>query len=53
MIVGFFSGLLMDIFYGSTIGGFAFLYMMFGFVDGFFHRIYYSDDNMPMMTRSD
>ena len=35
MIVGFFSGLLMDIFY-----------MMFGFVDGFFHRIYYSDDNI-------
>ena len=35
MIVGFFSGLLMDIFYGSTIGGFAFLY-----------RIYYSDDNI-------
>ena len=35
MIVGFFSGLLMDI-----------LYMMFGFVDGFFHRIYYSDDNI-------
>lgn len=23
-----------------------FLYMMFGFVDGFFHRIYYSDDNI-------
>ena len=46
MIVGFFSGLLMDIFYGSTIGGFAFLYMMFGFVVGFFHRIYYSDDNI-------
>ena len=40
MIVGFFSGLLMDIFYGSTIGGFAFLYMVFGFVDGFFNRIY-------------
>lgn len=43
MIVGFFCGLLMDIFYGSTIGGFAFLYMVFGFVDGFFNRIYYSD----------
>ncbi len=42
MIVGFFCGLLMDIFYGSTIGGFAFLYMVFGFVDGFFNRIYYS-----------
>ena len=49
MIVGFFSGLLMDIFYGSTIGGFAFLYMMFGFVDGFFHRIYYSDDNILVL----
>ena len=36
MIVGFFCGLLMDIFYGSTIG----------FVDGFFNRIYYSDDNI-------
>ena len=36
----------MDIFYGSTIGGFAFLYMVFGFVDGFFNRIYYSDDNI-------
>ena len=46
MIVGFFCGLLMDIFYGSTIGGFAFLYMVFGFVDGFFNRIYYSDDNI-------
>ena len=46
MLVGFFSGLLMDIFYGSTIGGFAFLYMVFGFVDGFFNRIYYSDDNI-------
>ena len=46
MIVGFFSGLLMDIFYGSTIGGFAFLYMVLGFVDGFFNLIYYSDDNI-------
>ena len=53
MIVGFFSGLLMDIFYGSTIGGFAFLYMMFGFVDGFFHRIYYVEDVLlPMIMIS-
>ena len=44
MLVGFFSGLLLDIFYGSLLGGFAFIYMLFGFVDGFFNRIYYSDD---------
>ncbi|MCI6859430.1 MAG: rod shape-determining protein MreD [Eubacterium sp.] len=46
MMVGFFAGLLLDIFYGSTIGGFAFLYMLIGFVDGFYHRIYYSNDNL-------
>lgn len=45
MLVGFFSGLLLDIFYGSLLGGFAFIYMMFGFIDGFFHKIYYSDDS--------
>lgn len=45
MLVGFFSGLLLDIFYGSLLGGFAFIYMLFGFIDGFFNRIYYSDDS--------
>lgn len=45
MLTGFFSGLLLDIFYGSWLGGFAFLYMFFGFVDGLFNQIYYSDDN--------
>lgn len=50
MIVGFFSGLLLDIFYGSLLGGFAFLYMLFGFVDGFFNKVYYSDDNfLPLI----
>lgn len=44
MLTGFFGGLLLDIFYGAWIGGFAFLYMLFGFVDGLFNRIYYSDD---------
>lgn len=45
MLTGFFSGLLLDIFYGSWLGGFAFLYMIFGFVGGLFNQIYYSDDN--------
>lgn len=50
MAAGFFGGLMLDIFYGSWLGGFAFLYMLFGFVDGFFHRIYYSDDNfLPLI----
>lgn len=50
MWIGFFCGLLLDIFYGSFLGGYAFLYMAFGFVDGYFHRIYYSDDNvLPLL----
>ncbi|MDO4977570.1 MAG: rod shape-determining protein MreD [Eubacteriales bacterium] len=50
MIVGFFSGLLLDIFYSSYLGIFAFLYMFLGFLDGFFHRIYYSEDTfLPLV----
>ncbi|MCD8020607.1 MAG: rod shape-determining protein MreD [Clostridiales bacterium] len=50
MLTGFFSGLLLDIFYGAWLGGFAFVYMFFGFVDGYFNRIYYSDDNfLPLI----
>lgn len=50
MLVGFFSGLLLDIFYGKYLGIYAFLYMLFGFVDGFANQIYYSDDNfLPLV----
>lgn len=50
MITGFFGGLLLDIFYGSWLGGLAFVYMMFGFVDGYFNQIYYPDDNfLPLV----
>lgn len=50
MLVGFFCGLLLDIFYGAWVGGFAFLYMICGFVNGWFHNLYYSDDNfLPLV----
>jgi len=50
MLVGFFSGLLMDMFFGNYLGILAFIYMLFGFADGFFNRIYYSDDNfLPLI----
>ncbi len=50
MIVGFFSGLLLDIFYSSYLGIFAFVFMLSGFIDGFFHRIYYSEDTfLPLV----
>ena len=41
MVVGFISGLLLDIFYGVMIGPYALLYMYLGYINGFFHRVYY------------
>lgn len=50
LLVGFFSGLLMDIVYGSVIGPYALLYMYLGYVNGFFHRVYYMEDILlPML----
>ncbi len=50
MLVGFFSGLLLDIFYGTIIGPYALLYMYLGYINGFFHRVYYMEDILlPML----
>jgi len=41
---GFFCGLLLDIYYGDAIGFYALLYMIIGYWNGFFHRMYYDED---------
>lgn len=56
MLVGFFSGLLIDIFFGSVLGPYALIYMTMGYANGFFHRIYYVEDvllPMLMITLND
>lgn len=56
LLVGFFSGLLIDIFFGSVLGPYAFIYMTLGYCNGFFHRIYYVEDvllPMIMITLND
>lgn len=51
MIIGLCSGLLLDIFTNSILGPYAFLFMVIGFVDGFFHKEYYSDEVvMPIIV---
>ena len=35
MIIGFTAGLLIDIFFGSILGFYAFVYMFIGFLNGF------------------
>jgi rod shape-determining protein MreD len=55
-LVGFFCGLLVDIFFGNVMGPYAFIYMTLGYVNGFFHRIYYVEDvllPMVMITVND
>lgn len=42
--VGFFSGLLIDIFHGNALGLYALLYMYIGFASGFFCKIYFDED---------
>lgn len=47
--VGFFSGLLVDLFYGSLFGFYALIYMYIGYFGGYAHRFFYDDDiKVPM-----
>lgn len=41
---GFFSGLLIDLFYGGVLGFYALIYMYVGYFSGYACRIYYDDD---------
>lgn len=50
LYVGFFSGLLMDIFFGEVIGLYALLYMYIGFAIGFLHELFFKEDiKLPIL----
>ncbi len=44
MFVGFFSGFILDIFYGPVIGFNTLLYMYIGYINGFFNTMFYDED---------
>lgn len=44
MAVGFFCGLLEDIFFGRLLGMHAMIYMYIGYANGYFNHIFYGDD---------
>ena len=49
--VGFFCGLLEDIFYGRLLGMHAMIYMYIGYANGYFNHIFYEDDiKLPILT---
>lgn len=44
MLVGFFCGFLTDCFFSSIMGPYMFLYMIIGYINGFFHKNYMIED---------
>lgn len=44
MYIGFFCGLLADIFYGEALGFYALVYMYIGYMNGHFRKIFYPED---------
>ena len=53
MLVGFFCGFMVDIFYGDLFGFYALVYMYIGYLSGFFNKIFYDDDiKLPMLQIS-
>ena len=50
MYIGFISGLIMDILFGNLIGFYALVYMIIGYLNGFFASIFYPEDvKLPMV----
>ena len=44
LLIGFFSGLLMDIFFSDVLGFYALLYMYIGYLNGVFRKMFYPED---------
>lgn len=44
LLIGFFCGLLVDIFFGNSIGFYSLLYMYIGYANGKFSAIFYPQD---------
>lgn len=53
MWIGFFSGLLLDIFFGSVVGFYALVCMYIGYVNGFFQKRFFPEDiKLPIILIS-
>lgn len=53
LVIGFFCGLLVDIFFGSVIGFYALLYMYIGYMNGKFCSVFFPQDiKLPVILIS-
>ncbi len=44
MLVGFLSGIMADVFWGSSLGLYALIYTLIGYLNGCFRRLFFDDD---------
>lgn len=50
ILVGFLCGLLVDIMFNDLVGFYALIYMVLGYANGFFRKIFYDDDiKLPLI----
>ena len=50
LFIGFFCGLLLDIWSGSMIGFYSLLYMYIGYINGMFRKLFYPEDiKLPLL----
>ncbi len=50
IVIGFFTGLLLDIFSGTLFGAYALIYMYIGLLNGLFKKQFFGDDlRLPMI----
>lgn len=50
MWIGFISGLLMDVFFGSVMGFYTLVYMYIGYINGFFRKRFFPEDiKLPLI----
>lgn len=53
MLVGFFSGLLLDIQFGNFLGFYALVYLVIGYINGIFYKNFYEEDfKLPLLLIS-
>lgn len=50
MIVGFFAGIMADIFWGNVLGFYALIFTVLGYLNGCFKRLFYDEDiKLPLV----
>ena len=53
LIIGFFAGFIIDVFYGDILGFYALIYMVIGYLNGFFRQLFYLEDiKLPLILIS-